>query len=162
MTFKNLFKKIKQKNGFNPVNISRPKICCLSSNNKSRFFSTSCRAKFNLTSHLKFKNGYNPNFIDVNEVDLMIQEKINNYFNFNKKASIKFDSLDYGYTQIKFRFLGVSGVYKLTSKLNPDRFYIGSSTNLARRIGEYENLTKGLRKPQSSSELEISKISASN
>lgn len=111
---------------------------------------------------MKFKNGYNLNFINVNEVDLVNQEKLNDYFNFINKASIKFDSLDYGYTQIKFRFLGVSGVYKLTSKLNPERFYIGSSNNLARRIGEYENLTKGLRKPQSSSELEISNFPASN
>lgn len=111
---------------------------------------------------MKFKSEFNPNIIDVSEVDLDIEEKLNNYFNFNNKASIKFYSLDYGYTQIKFRILGVSRVYKLTSKLNPDRFYIGSSTNLARRIGEYENLTKGLRKPQSSSELEISNNPASN
>ena len=74
--------------------------------------------------------------------------------------SIKFDSLQEACEQIKFKYLGVSGVYKLTSKNEPNRFYIGSSTNLARRMEEYNKLTKGLRNPHSSSELEISKTSA--
>jgi predicted GIY-YIG superfamily endonuclease len=58
--------------------------------------------------------------------------------------------------------LGVSGVYKLTNKNDSGRFYIGSSNNLARRMEEYNKLTKGLRNPYSSSELEISKTSALN
>lgn len=75
---------------------------------------------------------------------------------------IKFDSLEQGCEQIKFKYLGVSGVYKLTNKNDPNSFYIGSSNNLARRMEEYNKLTKGLRKPHSSSELEISKTSALN
>jgi hypothetical protein len=65
-----------------------------------------------------------------------------------------------GCEQIKFKYLGVSGVYKLINKNEPNSFYIGSSNNLARRMEEYNKLTKGLRKPYSSSELEISKFSA--
>ena len=76
--------------------------------------------------------------------------------------SIKFDSLEQGCEQIKFKYLGVSGVYKLTNKNDPNSFYVGSSNNLARRMEEYNKLTKGLRKPHSSSELEISKTSALN
>jgi hypothetical protein len=56
--------------------------------------------------------------------------------------------------------LGVSGVYMLTNKNDLGRFYIGSSSNLARRMEEYIKLTKGLRKPQSLGELEISKTKA--
>jgi predicted GIY-YIG superfamily endonuclease len=74
--------------------------------------------------------------------------------------SIKFDSLEQGCEEIKFKYIGVSGVYKLTNKNDPNLFYIGSSNNLARRMEEYNKLTKGLRKPYSSSELEISKTSA--
>lgn len=58
--------------------------------------------------------------------------------------------------------MGVSGVYKLTSKIDNCRFYIGSSNNLARRMEEYNKITKGLRNLQSASELEISKTSALN
>jgi len=76
--------------------------------------------------------------------------------------SIKFTSLEEGCEQIKFKYLGVSGVYKLTNKNDPNAFYIGSSNNLARRMEEYNKLTKGLRKPHSSSELEISRTSALN
>jgi hypothetical protein len=95
-----------------------------------------------------------------------------------------------GYEQIKFKFIGVSGVYKLINKNDPrcalfsfyfvsfakeelksknrarrsrrkrSRFYIGSSNNLARRMDEYNKLTKGLRNPQSSAELEISKTTS--
>ena len=50
----------------------------------------------------------------------------------------------------KYKYLGVSGVYKLTNKNNLNRFYIGSANNLARRIEEYNKLTKNLRTPQSS------------
>ena len=46
--------------------------------------------------------------------------------------------------------MGVSGVYMLTNKNDLSRFYIGSSSNLARRMEEYNKLTKGLRKPHSS------------
>ena len=80
--------------------------------------------------------------------------------NIDNNQSIKFDSLQQACEEIKFKFLGVSGVYKLTYKYNPSRFYIGSSNNLARRMEEYNKLTKGLRNPHSSSELEISKTSA--
>lgn len=48
--------------------------------------------------------------------------------NIDNNQSIKFDSLQQACEEIKFKFLGVSGVYKLTSKNNPSRFYIGSST----------------------------------
>lgn len=80
--------------------------------------------------------------------------------NINNNESIKLDSLEQACEQIKFKYLGVSGVYKLTSKHDLNRFYIGSSKNLARRMEEYNKLTKGLRNPHSASELEISKISA--
>jgi hypothetical protein len=80
--------------------------------------------------------------------------------NLDNNGAIKFDSLEQGYEEIKFKYLGVSGVYRLTSKIDSSRFYIGSSKNLARRIGEYYKLTKGLINPRSSSELEISKTSA--
>lgn len=82
--------------------------------------------------------------------------------NIDNNQPIKFDSVQQACKEIRFKFLGVSGVYKLTSKKNPFRFYIGSSNNLARRIEEYNKLTKQLRNPHSASELEISKISASD
>lgn len=78
----------------------------------------------------------------------------------DNNESIKFASLEDACKQIKYKFIGVSGVYKLTSKNNSSRFYIGSSSNLARRMEEYNKLTKGLRNPHSASELEISKNSA--
>ena len=81
-------------------------------------------------------------------------------YNTDINESIKFGSLEQGCQQIKFKYLGVSGVYKLINKNDPNSFYIGSSNNLARRMEEYNKLTKGLRKPRSSSELEVSKISA--
>nr|YP_009254049.1 hypothetical protein [Hypomyces aurantius]ANC62734.1 hypothetical protein [Hypomyces aurantius] len=80
----------------------------------------------------------------------------------NINRSIKFDNLEQGCEQIKFKFIGVSGVYKLTNKNDTSRFYIGSSINLARRMEEYNKLTKGLRNPRSYSEIEISKTSALN
>jgi len=61
--------------------------------------------------------------------------------------------VEQGCEEIKFKYLGVSGVYKLINKNDPNLFYIGSSNNLARRMEEYNKLTKGLRKPHSSSEL---------
>jgi len=79
----------------------------------------------------------------------------------DNSESIKFDSLEQACEEIKFKYLGVSGVYKLTNKNNLSRFYIGSSNNIARRMGEYLKLTKGLRNPQSSGELEISLTPAS-
>nr|QID42325.1 GIY-YIG endonuclease [Fusarium culmorum] len=82
--------------------------------------------------------------------------------NLDQIESIKFDSLEQGCEEIKFKYLGVSGVYKLINKNDPNLFYIGSSNNLSRRMEEYNKLTKGLRKPHSSSELEISKTSALN
>jgi hypothetical protein len=80
----------------------------------------------------------------------------------NNSNDFYFDSLELGYEQIKFSLLGVAGVYKLINKRNPKRFYIGSSVNLARRCSEYIHLTNGVRIPQSTSEVEISKSSASD
>jgi hypothetical protein len=99
------------------------------------------------------KRYYSTNFTN-GATDLCEVENIDN------NQSIKFDSLQQACEEIKFKFLGVSGVYKLTSKNNPSRFYIGSSNNLARRMEEYNKLTKELHNPHSSSELEISKTSA--
>lgn len=56
--------------------------------------------------------------------------------------------------------MGVSGVYMLINKKDPNLFYIGSSNNLAIRMEGKIKLTKGLRKPHSSYELEISNTSA--
>jgi len=96
-----------------------------------------------------FKRSYSTNTVNNNlsETD-------------KRSRSIKFDSLHEGCEQIKFKYLGVSGVYKLTNKNDHSRFYIGSSNNLARRMEEYNKLTKGLSNPRSSSELEISRAGA--
>jgi hypothetical protein len=95
-------------------------------------------------------------FYSTNSVD-----KVSSFLgNINNKELIKFDSLEQACEEIKFKYLGVSGVYKLTSKNDSYRFYIGSSNNLARRMEEYNKLTKNLRSPHSASELEISKTSA--
>jgi len=75
---------------------------------------------------------------------------------------IIFDSLEVGYNQIKLSFLGVGGVYMLINKKNPQRIYIGSSVNLARRFQEYIHLIKGIRQPNSISQEEIKKTVASN
>ena len=75
--------------------------------------------------------------------------------------SIIFDYLEQGCEEIKYKYIGVSGVYKLINISDPSRFYIGSSNNLSRRMGEYNKLTKGLRNPHSLAELEISKIPSS-
>ena len=80
--------------------------------------------------------------------------------NMDNNESIEFDSLEQACAEIKFKYLGISGVYKIISKNDPSRIYIGSSNNLARRMQEYYKLTKGLRNPHSASELEISKTSA--
>ena len=79
----------------------------------------------------------------------------------NKNKHIFFDSLQQACEEIKFKYIGISGVYKLTNKNNINRFYVGSSNNLARRMEEYLKLTKGLRNPHSSGELEISMTPAS-
>lgn len=82
---------------------------------------------------------------------------------FTNEPFIKFDSLEYATSSsgpVKYNYIGVSGVYILTSKRDLSRFYIGSSTDLARRMDEYNKLTLGLRNPQSIVELEISKIPA--
>lgn len=83
---------------------------------------------------------------------------INQFLNFTPQFS--FENLETGYEEIKFSLLGVAGIYRLTNKRNPQRFYIGSTVNLSRRILEYLNLTKGIRTPKSSSELEFSNFSA--
>ena len=40
----------------------------------------------------------------------------------NKKKSIVFDSLESGCEQIKFKYIGIAGVYKLTNKQDYSRF----------------------------------------
>jgi hypothetical protein len=70
-------------------------------------------------------------------------------------SSLAFNSLEEGYESIKFTFLGVAGLYMLINKKNPERFYIGSSENLARRVQEYIYLIKGIRSPNSISQEEI-------
>ncbi len=74
---------------------------------------------------------------------------------------IVFNYLDVGYESIKFAFLGVAGVYMLINKKDPQRFYIGSSVNLARRTLEYIHLIKGIRQPSISQE-EIKKTPTSD
>lgn len=90
----------------------------------------------------------------------LISSNIDEINNNLKQAPYGFYSLEDGCEQIKYNFIGVSGVYKITNKRDPSRFYIGSSNNLARRIDEYNKLTKGLREPHSSSELIISQTPA--
>lgn len=50
----------------------------------------------------------------------------------------------------------------LINNTDPTRYYIGSSVNLARRLGEYYDLTLGERSPKSNSEKEISETPASH
>jgi len=40
----------------------------------------------------------------------------------NNKKSIVFDSLESGCEQIKFKYIGIAGVYKLTNKQDSSRF----------------------------------------
>lgn len=101
------------------------------------------------------KLGISSRFYSTNTVNKSLSE-----IDIINSESIKFDSLEQACEEIKFKYLGISGVYKLTNVKDPSRFYIGSSNNLARRMEEYLKLTKDLRKPRSSSELEISKYSA--
>ena len=84
-------------------------------------------------------------------------EIVNSFLN----DAITFDSLESGFETIKISMLGVPGIYLLKNTENPERFYIGSTINLARRLQEYMLLTSGARKPQSLSEVEISKTPAS-
>jgi predicted GIY-YIG superfamily endonuclease len=72
-----------------------------------------------------------------------------------------FDSLEQGCEEIKYKYIGISGVYILTNLSDPSRVYIGSSNNLSRRMVEYNKLTKVLRNPHSSGELEITKTTSS-
>jgi hypothetical protein len=85
----------------------------------------------------------------------------NNLFGVENNKPMIFYSLEQGCEEIKYKFIGVSGVYKLTNKNDLTRFYIGSSNNLSRRMQEYNKLTKGLRTPHSLGELEISKTPSS-
>lgn len=109
--------------------------------------------RLSLSRRFYSTSSFDKNKLDVDNPDVD---------NLDTIESIKFDSLEQGCEEIKFKYLGISGVYKLTNKNDPNLFYIGSSNNLARRMEEYNKLTKGLRKPHSSSELEISKTSALN
>lgn len=90
-----------------------------------------------------------------------IPSDVNSKFISDFSLPMKFESLDKGYNIIKFKLLGVSGVYMLVNSQDDQRFYIGSSVNLARRSMEYLHLTNGIRNPQSFSEEEISKTPAS-
>jgi hypothetical protein len=47
---------------------------------------------------------------------------------------------------------GLSGVYMIIHNTIPSSFYIGSSVNLFRRIGEYYDLTNNARQPNTSFE----------
>ena len=86
---------------------------------------------------------------------------LSSLYGIDNNKYITFNSLEQGCEEIKFKYIGISGVYKLTNKNDLSRFYIGSSNNLARRMDEYNKLTKGLRNPHSLGELEISKTPAS-
>jgi hypothetical protein len=100
----------------------------------------------------------NPSSNINNNVKRSVDADIINSF---QNEAITFDSLESGFEAIKFSMLGVSGVYLLKNTENPERFYIGSTVNLARRLSEYMLLTSGARKPQSISEVEISKTPSS-
>lgn len=78
-------------------------------------------------------------------------------FPISDDLSLEHDSLEFCYNKNKTNWDGVAGVYKLTNKINPNRFYIGSSVNLGRRFLEYINIINGVRKSNSSTELELSK-----
>jgi hypothetical protein len=98
-----------------------------------------------------FKRDYSTNSSNLSKLDGIDNNK-----------TIIFDSLEQGCEEIRYEYIGVSGVYKLTNKNDLSRFYIGSSNNLARRMEEYNKLTKGLRNPSfHDGELEISKTPAS-
>ena len=115
----------------------------LSNLDSPRNFSSS---SYNLSLHIQNFSAIKPKrFYSTSSIDKVLF----NVSNINDNESIKFDSLEQGCEQIKFKYLGVSGVYKLTSKIDNSRFYIGSSNNLARRINEYIQLIKGLRNSHS-------------
>jgi hypothetical protein len=96
--------------------------------------------------------------LNINNNKVSVNADIVNNF---QNEVITFDSLELGFETIKKSMLGVPGVYLLKNTENPERFYIGSTVNLARRLQEYMLLTSGARKPQSVSELEISKTPSS-
>jgi hypothetical protein len=79
-----------------------------------------------------------------------------------KSNPLIFNSLDEGYESIKLTLLGVAGLYMLINKKNPERFYIGSSVNLARRIQEYIHIIRGIRQPNSFSLEEIKQTPVSD
>jgi hypothetical protein len=100
----------------------------------------------------------NPSSNINNNVKVSVDADIINSF---QNEAITFDSLESGFEAIKISMFGVPGVYLLKNTENPERFYIGSTINLARRLSEYMLLTSGARKPQSISEVEISKTLSS-
>ena len=71
----------------------------------------------------KSKRSYSTNSID-NVLSVGNIDNIDNIYNIDnidnidniEPTSAKFESLEQAYEQIKFKYLGVSGVYKLTSK----------------------------------------------
>jgi hypothetical protein len=97
------------------------------------------------------------------EPRLLNKMKTRRYSNDNLgNISLEYKSLELAHESLKFYLIGVAGVYKLINSNDPSRFYIGSSVNLSRRIQEYIYLTNGIRRPHSSSEVEISNTPASN
>ena len=67
--------------------------------------------------------------------------QVTDIYKIDNNKPIIFDSLEQACDEIKYKYIGVSGVYKLTNKKDLSRFYIGSSINLARRMEEYYKLT---------------------
>lgn len=57
---------------------------------------------------------------------------------------------------------GLSGVYMIVNNDKPSSFYIGSSVNLFRRLGEYLDLTMAARKPFTSFETKLLTSNAEN
>ena len=74
---------------------------------------------------------------------------------------LNFDNLIDGFNYFK-TLAGIAGVYMLINKNNTDRFYIGSSVDLSRRIKEYKDLVDGVSKPISSSQKEIAQTNAND
>jgi len=74
---------------------------------------------------------------------------------------LTFLTLKESISSITSSLTGVAGVYMLINRNDPSRFYIGSSVNLGRRLGEYYDLINGLRQAKTASERELSSSPAS-
>lgn len=138
------------------------------------FYSCNCKGKNKKGSATLFyshpqvdwnKEGKNKNFLEkILVYDKLFFCKFNKFglHTIAKKEDFQFPlgfiGLNENFKSFKHFFVGVAGtgVYILINRQDPKRYYVGSTVNLGRRMQEYINLTKGLRKPQSASELEIS------